>query len=161
MKRSDHSKHGKHRHFRDVDVEKPLPRTEIVLDENLIERADDSQIRKSMLELNELIDQHVENYYDLKGFQASAGGLELRLVECGLGTDLASSAGQMSSMLKSPKTRFACIRHLIAWIIVNNIGYKADIEYSLLSPKISTFFQSMPPVERQPGCEEGMSAYRF
>lgn len=114
-----------------------------------------------MLELNELIDQHVENYYDLKGFEGSPGGLELRLVECGFGTDLPISAGQIVSILKNPKTRFAGIRHLIVSIIVKNIGYKAGIEFSLLSPKISTFSQSMPPVERQPGCEEGTFAHTF
>jgi hypothetical protein len=151
MKHSNHSKHGKHRRTRETEFEKPLPRSEIVLDENLLEKADDSQIRKSMLELNELIDQHVENYYDLKGFDGSQRDLELRLVECGLGMDI-------SSILKNPKTRFAGIRHLIATIIIKKISSKAGVESSLLSPKIAAFCQSMPPVEHQPGSEEGIFA---
>jgi hypothetical protein len=154
MKRSNRSKQGKHRHSRDIDPEKPLLRTEILLDENLLERADDSQIRKSMQDLNELIDQHVENYYHLHVFEGSQGSLERRLVECEYGLDL--SVEEMVSILKNPKTRFAGIRQLIATIIVKNINFKAGVEVSLLSSKIAAFCNSMPPIERQPGCEEGM-----
>ena len=157
MQRSRHSRPRKHRRSRDVGLERPL-RHGILLDENLLERADDSEIRKSMLELNDLIDQHVENYYNLKAFDGKQGGLEFRLAECGFGKELSTSAGEIASVLKHPKTRFAGIRHLIAAIIVKNINHRAGTQFSLLSPKISTFCQSIPPLERQAGCDEGMFA---
>jgi hypothetical protein len=157
MKRSNRSRHGKHRQSREIDLEKPLDRTETTREESLIQRADDSQIRKSMQELNELIDQHVENYYDLKSFDGDQRDLALRLAECGFGTELPSTAAELASILKNSKSRFVGIRHLIAAILVNNVCFRASVECSLLSPKIAAFCLNMPPVERQPGCNEGMS----
>jgi hypothetical protein len=154
MKRSKQSRGGRRRHSRDIDLEKSSPpRPELALEENLLERADDSQIRKLMQDLSELIDQHVENYYHLQPFEGSQGSLERRLVECGYEAD--PSIQEMISILKNPKTRFAGIRQLIAMIIVRNIDFKARAEVSLLPPHIAGICQSVPPVERQPGCDEG------
>ena len=155
MKRSKQSRGGRRRHSRDIDLEKSSsPRPGLSLEENLLERADDSQIRKLMQDLNELIDQHVENYYHLQLLENSQGSLERRLVEFGYGAD--PSIQEMISILKNSKTRFAGIRQLIAMIIVRNIDFKARAEVSLLPPHIARICQSVPPIERQSGCEEGL-----
>jgi hypothetical protein len=64
-------------------------RTSIVarVNETLLDRTDDSQLRTSIQELNELIDQHVENHYHLQDFEGSRGSLEQGLIACAYNTE--------------------------------------------------------------------------
>ena len=73
---------------RGVDSEKNI-RTPIVapVNETFLDRADDSQLRTLMQELNELIDQHVENHYHLQDFEGSRGSLEQGLIPCAYNTE--------------------------------------------------------------------------
>lgn len=121
------------------------------LDGFLTQRADDSQLKKGLQDLNEIIDQHVENHYHNKPFEGNHGALERRLVECGYTSDIA----EVTAILVNPQTRFAGIRQLIAKVIIGNTDLKARSDLSLLPPQIAAFFSSIPPVERQSGSEDG------
>jgi hypothetical protein len=121
------------------------------LDGFLTQRADDSQLKKVLQDLNEIIDQHVENHYHNKPFEGNQGALERRLVECGYTSDIA----EVTAILVNPQTRFAGIRQLIAKVIIGNTDLKARSDLSLLPPQIAAFYSSIPPVERQSGSEDG------
>jgi hypothetical protein len=84
--------------------------------------------------------------------------LERGLAECGYSND--PSVREMISLLHNPKTRFAAIRQVIAMIIVRNGDCKARADVSLLPP-IASFCQAIPPVERQPGCDEGTVLFNY
>jgi len=148
---------GGRRHCRrESDLEKTIGgRNEITLEQNLLERADDSHIRKSMQDLNELINQHCENHYHLHTFEPSQNTLERPLIACGYGNN--PSVQEMVTLLVDPRSRFAAVRQLIATIITSNIDWKTRPEISLLPTQITTFCNTIPPVEKQPGCQEGES----
>jgi len=124
--------------------------------ETFLDRADDSQLRKSMQNLDEIIDQHVENHYHLQAFGGSRGSLERCLVECGY--NIEPSVPEMVALLVNPRTRFAGIRQVIGMILLGNVDCRSRAELSLLPPQIVGFCQSIPPVERQPGSDEGKKA---
>ncbi len=140
------------------DDEKGLgTHNEITLETNLLERADDSDIRKSMQDLNEIIDQHCVNYYHLQKLNINQGDLEHRLVECGYSSPNTSgpSVAELARLLQSPKTRIAAIHRLISQLVLSHADWRSKPEVSLLPSHITNFCQSIPPVENYPGSEEG------
>jgi hypothetical protein len=132
-------------------------RVEAPIEENLLERADDSQIRKSTQDLNELIDQHCENHYHDQAVDIAQGSLERTLIEAGYDnlTSSAPSVTEFARLLQSPNSRLLAIRHFIALVILSHVGWRSRAEVSLLPPQIAAFCQTIPPTERQPGSEEG------
>jgi hypothetical protein len=157
MRRYKHLGEERRRRSRN-DVEKISgSRSEAPLEENLLERADDSQIRKSMQDLNELIDQHCENHYHGQAVDSAQGSLERTLIEAGY-NNLSSSAppvAEFARLLQSPNTQLLAIRQFIALVILSHVGWRSRAEVSLLPPQIAAFCQTIPPTERQPGSEEG------
>jgi hypothetical protein len=154
MKRSRKHRSSGHRHSSSFDTEKNLtvaPIASSTLDETLLDRADDSQLRKSMQDLSELLDQHVENNYHLEAFEGSQGPLEKMLVEAGYSTEPGES--EIAALLVNPRTRFAAIREVIARILVGNLEVRSRPELSLLPPQIVGFVKSIPPVERLGGAD--------
>jgi hypothetical protein len=87
-------------------------RPEVKVEDNVPERADDSDLRKSMQDLNEIIDLHCENYYHLKLVDINPGEAEQRLVELGYQNMNTSgpSATDLVAMLQNPRCRYSCIR---------------------------------------------------
>ena len=159
MKRS--RKHSSKRRPSSIDTEKHLPVAPIAfsaLDETLLDRADDSQLRKSMQDLNEVIDQHVENNYHLQAFVGSRKPLEKGLAEAGYSE---RSVSEVASLLINQRTRFAAIREVIARILIGNLEARCRPELSLLPPQIVGFVKSIPPVERLGGVDEGMFEILF
>lgn len=134
-----------------------VTRHEISLEKNLLERANDSDIRKSMQDLNEMIDQHCVNYYHLQTLNISQGDLEHRLVECGYNSPNTSgpSVAELARLLQNPRTRTAAMHHLISLLVLSHANWRSSPELSLLPSQISQFCQSIPPVESYPGSEEG------
>jgi hypothetical protein len=157
MRRYKHLGEERRRHSRN-DVEKRTgSRSEAPLEENLLERADDSQIKKSMQDLHELIDQHCENHYHDQAVDIAQGSLERTLIEAGY-DNLSSSApsvAEFARLLQSPNSRLLAIRQFIALVILSHVGWRSRAEVSLLPPQIAVFCQTIPPTERQPDSEEG------
>jgi len=120
-----------------------------------IERADDSQIKKSLTDLNELINQHVENHYHNQTFTGQPAGLERELSKCGFNGAGSESAGYMASILIDPRTRGAGIRKLIAYVILAHSQPNAPKLLSLLPGSISGVSRAMLQVRRRPGEEQG------
>ena len=159
MKRS--RKHSSKRRPSSIDTEKHLPVAPIAfsaLDETLLDRADDSQLRKSMQDLNEVIDQHVENNYHSQAFVGSRKPLEKGLAEAGYSEP---SVPEIASLLINQRTRFAAIREVIARILIGSLETRCRPELSLLPPQIVGFVKSIPPVERLGGADEGMFEILF
>jgi hypothetical protein len=157
MKRYRPSREGRRRHSRNDEEKRTGSRNEAVLEDNLLERADDSQIKKSMQDLNELIDQHCENHYHDQAVDITHGGLERSLIEAGY-DNLSSSAppaAEFARLLQSPHSRLLAIRKFIASVILSRVDWRCRAEVSLLPPQIAVFCQTIPPTERQPGSEEG------
>ena len=118
MKKGRRSGGGSHRHSRrgksghEDYGSQAGARPEVKLEENLLERADDSEIRKSMQDLNEVIDLHCENYFHLKSVDVRQGGVEQSLVEIGynfLNTS-GPSAAEIVPLLQNPQIRFSTVR---------------------------------------------------
>jgi hypothetical protein len=155
MKRSrKHHSDGGHRQPLSFDTEKNIGPTIAAtpLEETLIDRADDSQLRKSMQDLAELIDQHVENNYNLNPFEGSQGSLERRLAECGYNTE--PSASSIAGLLINPHTRFVAIREVIAHIILPEDWQRGKPELSLLPFQIAGFIKMIPSTEKLAGADE-------
>lgn len=160
MKRS-RKQHRSQRHFNSFGTEKATDGAQpgsSILDETLLDRADDSQLRKSMQDLNEMIDQHVENHYHSEAIAGtSQNALEKALSEAGYSTDEdLISVSKIASLLINPRTRFAAIREVIARILVGNLMVNSRPEVCLLPKQIVDFVKYIPPVERLPGAEEGI-----
>jgi hypothetical protein len=132
-------------------------RNAVTLENNLLERADDSDIRKSMQDLNEMIDQHCVNYYHLQTLNVNQGDLEHRLVECGYNSPNSSgpSVAEFAKLLQNPRTRTAAIHRFISLLVLSRSDWRSSSKVSLLPSQISNFCQSIPPVESYPGSEEG------
>jgi hypothetical protein len=120
-----------------------------------IERADDSQIKKSLLDLNELINQHVENHYHNHTFVGNQADLERELSKCGFHKGGSESAGYMTSVLIDSRTRGAGIRKLIAYVILVHSQPNSAETTSLLPGSISGISRAILQVKRRPGEEQG------
>jgi hypothetical protein len=157
MRRNKHSGEERRRRSRNYEEKRTGSRNEALLEENLLERADDSQVKKSMQDLNELIDQHCENHYHDQAVDIAHGSLERSLVEAGY-ENLSSSApptAEFARLLQSPHSRLLAIRKFIGLVILSHVDWRCRPEVSLLPPQIAVFCQTIPPTERQPGSEEG------
>jgi hypothetical protein len=132
---------------------------EIVLSENLLERADDSQIKQQMVDLNEVIDQHCVNHYHLEPVAVSQGDLEKRLNDSGYSrlNRTGPTSAEMANLLQNPRSRLAAIHHLISLVILSHIDWRTGAEVSLLPPQIANFCRTIPPVEKQAGSQIGKS----
>lgn len=126
-----------------------------------LERADDSQIKKSMTDMNELIDQHVLNHYHNQPFQGQQIDLEMAVSNCGLDGAGDMSTGYMASVLINPRTRSAGIRRLIAYVILEHSQPGADESTSLLPGNIAGVSRTMLQGKRRPGEEQGKSVALF
>jgi hypothetical protein len=157
MKRSKHSGEERRRRSRNDEEKRTGSRVEAPIEENLLERADDSQIRKSMQDLHELIDQHCENHYHDQAVDIAQGSMERTLIEAGYDNLSSSppSVAEFARLLQSPNSRLLAIRKFIALVILSHVGWGSRAEVSLLPPQIAAFCQTIPPTERQPGSEEG------
>lgn len=136
----------------DVDSKSAMmtPMTDMTL-----ERADDSQIKKSMMDMNELINQHVENHYHNQSFSGSQADLERELMRCGFNGASDLSAGFMTSVLINPRTRAAGVRRLIAYVIIRHSQPSAEESVLLLPGSIAGVSRAMLQVKRRAGEEQG------
>jgi hypothetical protein len=151
---------GRRKHRRRTEDETgriPPSRPQITLEDNLLERVDDSVVLSSMRDLNILIEGHVKASYHLHKLDESQGDLTKRLHDCGFGKSPEPSADTLASLLIDPRTRSAAIRHVIASTLLSHIDWKTPKETSLLPPQIAALCETIPPIERQFGCEEGKS----
>jgi hypothetical protein len=157
MRRSKQLREERRRHSRNDEEKGTSSRSDAPLEENLLERADDSQIRKSMQDLSELVDQHCENHYQDQAVDIAQGSLERTLIEAGYDSlsSSAPSVAEFARLLQSPNSRLLAIRQFIALVILSHVGWRSRAEVSLLPPQIAAFCQTIPPAERQPGSEEG------
>lgn len=129
----------------------------IALEDIPLNPADDSQIRKSMQGLHELIYQHVENHYSSWSFQGRREDLARELARGEWNDQTDPSAQTIASLLINPGTRRAAIRHIITWVILQHVDLKSDPETSLLPAHIVASGQAMLKVKRTPGEQEGKS----
>ncbi len=130
----------------------------IALEDIPLERADDSRIRKSMQDLNELIHQHVENHYHMRHFQGRSDHLMRKLMTCGYTDGTEPSAQSLAVLLINPGTRGTAIRQIIASIIIRHIDLNSEAETSLLPGHILAFYQAISKRKRLRGEEEGQPA---
>lgn len=110
--RHRHSRREKSEYGHYGAEEGAVTRPEVKVEDNVPERADDSDLRKSMQDLNEIIDLHCENYYHLKLVDINSGEAEQRLVELGYQNMNTSgpSTTDLVAMLQNPRSRYSCIR---------------------------------------------------
>jgi len=134
----------------------------VALEDVPLDPADDSQIRKHMQDLYELIHQHAENHYSARNFEGRRQDLQLELAICGWsdGGGTEPSAQTIASLLANPATRRVAIRHVIARIILQHVDLESDPEVSLLPPQIVASGQAILKIKRTSAEQEGkMSPY--
>jgi hypothetical protein len=136
-------------------VDKGISPSIIALDDIPLDPTDDSQIRKSVQSLYELIYQHVENHYSSRNFQDRRENLGRELAKSGWSDQTDPSAQTIESLLINPVTRRAAIRLIITRMIVQHIDLKSSPEASLLPSHIVTSGQAMLKIKRAPGEQEG------
>jgi hypothetical protein len=127
----------------------------VALEDIPLDPADDSQIRKSMQDLYELIHQHVENHYSSRSFQGRHEDLRRELEKCGWSDRTEPSTETIVSLLINSTTRRVAIRHIIAWVILQHVDLRSSPEMSLLPNHILASGQAMLKIKRTPGEQEG------
>lgn len=127
----------------------------VALDDMPFDPADDSQIRKSMQDLYELIHQHAENHYSARNFEGRREHLRHELAKGGWNDRTEPSAQTLASLLVNPVTRRVAIRHIIAWVILQHIDLKSSPDTSLLPAHIIASGQALLKIKRTPGEQEG------
>ncbi|TAQ90475.1 hypothetical protein B7494_g1205 [Chlorociboria aeruginascens] len=120
-----------------------------------LERVDDSQIRKSIQDLNELILQHVENHYHKRPFQGRQEDLKGQLTGLSYTDWTEPSAHIIATLLADSRTRRTAIRQVICSTILRDTGLKSSIDTSLLPNYISAFGQEALKSVKTPGEDEG------
>jgi len=127
----------------------------VALDDMPFDPADDSQIRKSMQDLYELIHQHAENHYSAKNFEGRRDDLKHELAKGGWNDRAEPSAQTLASLLVNPITRRVAIRHIVAWVILQHIDLNSSPDTSLLPAHIVASGQALLKIRRTPGEQEG------
>ena len=140
---------------KDNNIRKGVPVSIVPLDDIPLEPADDSQIRKSMQDLYELIHQHVENHYSARNFQGRPEDLKRQLAQRGWSDQTEPLAESITSLLINSVTRRVAIRHIIAWIIFQHIDLKNSSETSLLPSHFLASGQAMLKIKRTSREQEG------
>lgn len=132
----------------------------IPLNNIAVERADDSEIKNSMQDLNEFTHQHVENHYHTRSISDGAT-VDLRkgLKRLGYTPESSPSLERISSLLCSPQTRKTAIRHLIAFEMFEHIGHNglASKEGPLLTGQILASYKAFQKSRRLPSMAKGKS----
>ncbi|KAH8761769.1 hypothetical protein BGZ57DRAFT_992822, partial [Hyaloscypha finlandica] len=117
-------------------IGKGLSTSIVALDDLPFDPVDDSQTRKSMQDLYELIHQHAENHYNAWNFEGRREDLRHELAKGGWNDRTEQSAQTLASLLVNPTTRRVAIRHIIAWAIIQHIDLKSSPDTSLLPAHI-------------------------
>ncbi|KAM3065654.1 hypothetical protein ACMFMG_011361 [Clarireedia jacksonii] len=112
------------------------------------ERLDDSQIRRHMQNLEELIHQHAENHYHNRLYTGHQENLKVSLTRCGYTDQSEVSLQMMTSLLVDPSNRITAIRSLIASVILRAVDLKNSPEDSLLPDVITQFYHIIPKKRR-------------
>lgn len=126
-----------------------------------VERADDSEVRNMMQDLNEFIDQHVENHYHMRDVPASQEeNIKKGLTKVGYTMESPLSIRKLKSLLTSPQSRKPAIRFLIASVMfehIGSLGFK-NPEASLLPTKILDSYQAFSKKRGLPATREGVKS---
>jgi hypothetical protein len=147
--------------YKDNSNGKGVTTSIIALEDIPLDPADDSQIRKSMQDLYELIHQHVENHYSTEKFQGRVEDLRQELVKCGWSDQTEPSAQTLATLLINPITRRVAIRHIIAWVILQHVDLKSSPETSLLPAHILATSQAIIRIKRTPGEQAGTRLHSY
>ncbi|RDW63373.1 hypothetical protein BP6252_10918 [Coleophoma cylindrospora] len=132
----------------------PTTGTTMSIESYLPVRADDSAIKNSLQALNALIEQHVENHYHHEVRPHIPHSLESTLAACGYGGDFSISTQEFMTILLDPKSRLAGIHQIIALVIIEHVHWRSAPETSLLPGQITSFINTLPPIQKQSGCAE-------
>jgi hypothetical protein len=135
-------------------IGKGLSTSIVALDDLPFDPVDDSQTRKSMQDLYELIHQHAENHYNAWNFEGRREDLRHELAKGGWNDRTEQSAQTLASLLVNPTTRRVAIRHIIAWAIIQHIDLKSSPDTSLLPAHIVASGQALLKIKRTPGEQE-------
>ena len=135
-------------------IGKGLSTSIVALDDLPFDPVDDSQTRKSMQDLYELIHQHAENHYNAWNFEGRREDLRHELAKGGWNDRTEQSAQTLASLLVNPTTRRVAIRHIIAWAIIQHIDLKSNPDTSLLPAHIVASGQALLKIKRTPGEQE-------
>jgi hypothetical protein len=147
--------------YKDNSNGKGVTTSIIALEDIPLDPADDSQIRKSMQDLYELIHQHVENHYSTENFQGRVEDLRQELAKCGWSDQTEPSAPTLATLLINPITRRVAIRHIIAWVILQHVDLKSSPETSLLPTHILATSQAIIRIKRTPGEQAGTRLHSY
>ncbi|PQE28127.1 hypothetical protein CJF30_00010228 [Rutstroemia sp. NJR-2017a BBW] len=113
-----------------------------------VERLDDSQFRRHMQNLEELIHQHVENHYHNRAYTGRQEDLKVALTRCGYTDQSEPSSQTMAALLVNPSKRNTAIRSLLASVILKAVDLKNGPEDSLLPDVITQFYHMIPKKRR-------------
>ncbi|PQE13608.1 hypothetical protein CJF31_00005035 [Rutstroemia sp. NJR-2017a BVV2] len=123
--------------------------SEISMDDySPVERLDDSQFRRHMQNLEELIHQHVENHYHNRPYTGRQEELKVALTRCGYTDQTEPSSQTMATLLINPSKRSTAIRSLIGSVILKAVDLKNSPEDSLLPDVITQFYHMIPKKRR-------------
>ncbi len=120
-----------------------------------LDRTDDSQIRKSMQDLNDLISQHVANHYNLRTFQGRHVDLEREILRCGYSDHSVPTAQTLVGLIVNPITRRPALRQLISRVILRSIELGSEDETRLLPVYVLAASQALLGVNKLPDGEQG------
>ncbi|KAB8301236.1 hypothetical protein EYC80_003123 [Monilinia laxa] len=120
------------------DVEVPLQ------EYSMLERADDSQLRIHMRNLERLIHQHVENHYIMGTCPGSLHREDFTagLTKFGYSDQSNPTLFTIASLLVNPKRRQIALQSLIAWVILRGVQLD-NCKYSLLPDEITGFYHAI------------------
>lgn len=128
------------------------------LDQFLPIPTSDKELISELRSLGYLIQQHVEDNYDLSPVTQSDKALSQALKELGLAS---TSKGiptpeRLARLAVEPETRHATLQHIISRVLFDSISVESTGRFSMLPPSVSSFIRDMPPCEEHLGNQEGM-----
>lgn len=127
-------------------------------DHDILERADDSQLRNQMQDLGEHIYQHVEDHYILGSSSTRIHREDFRagLMKCGYSEQTSPSVSTLGSLLVSTNQRRMAIKSVIAWVVLRAAELDNGFEYSLVPDEVTRFYYAVCSGSKQLNERDGM-----
>ncbi|KAF7196570.1 hypothetical protein HII31_01940 [Pseudocercospora fuligena] len=121
----------------------PLSRTIATgLSSALPQPEEDRTIIANVSKLDTVIKNHAHSFYaQATTFQPSEDAISL--VEKLLYNCTAINARDLNTMLSKLDSRIGAVRFLLSWSVLSNVGYKSQVDYTLLPPALAECLSAM------------------
>ncbi|KAI8676555.1 hypothetical protein NCS56_00543600 [Fusarium sp. Ph1] len=132
----------------DVMVTVTHPKSDVDLNQFLLDTIPDKQIEGELHALSELIYQHVESHYHRSPVHLDAQTLAQSLVHIGY-SSAASGLDEMTvvALCLEPSSRPVGLRHVLSHVIFSSLDFSSESNMAMLPPVVREFLNTIPSAE--------------